>query len=137
VTVSPAGSLPTGESGGYRFGGGPNWGLAYGTKTLDCAKGSKVAAPVGRWVCIEWKIDGNRDEQRYWVDGQPLDDLTVIGKAYCFKPNKTVEWQAPVFSSISLGWEHYLSAPAAEGWLDDVVIDNKPIGCPQPSPTTH
>ena len=35
--------------------------------------------PVGVWSCVEWQFDGGANTMRLWLDGQPIDSLTVPG----------------------------------------------------------
>jgi len=41
------------------------------------------------------------------------------------------QWLAPTFERMYLGLESYQQDPAREAWIDDVILDDEPIGCPQ------
>jgi len=98
----------------------------------DCwhhANGTVV--PVGRWSCVEWQFDGPNNTLRMWLDGKALDDLTVVGRGEgCVHQPATFPWTAPNFDRLSVGWESYQGDSARTLYIDNIVIDTKPIGCP-------
>jgi hypothetical protein len=100
----------------------------------DCwlhANGTVV--PVARWACAEWQFDGPNNTLRFWLDGKALDDLTVVGRGEgCVHQSATFPWTAPNFDRLSLGWESYQGDSARTLYIDNVVLDTKPIGCPPP-----
>jgi hypothetical protein len=102
--------------------------------------GAKVW-PTGRWMCVEWLFDGVNNQMKLWLDGAstPLVATKPFGSvgggqcAHGAVDPSTVEWVAPRFEKLALGWENYqvTSAPS-ELWMDDIVIDTKRAGCPPP-----
>ena len=91
-----------------------------------------VVVPVGRWSCVEWQFDGPSNTMRLWLDGAPVDSLTVTGVGQgCVNQPATYPWTAPVFDRLDLGWESYQADDARTLWLDDVVVSTGPIGCPR------
>lgn len=98
----------------------------------DCWKHSQTVLPQNRWACVEWQLDGSTNTMRFWLDGKPLNDLTVVQKGEGCIAHETMDnWWAPAFSAIRLGWEHYQQGPG-ELWIDDVALDANRIGCPTP-----
>jgi hypothetical protein len=99
----------------------------------DCWHHSQATTiPLNRWACVEWQFDGPTSTLRFWLDGQPVDDLTVVAKGDgCISPDTMDNWYAPTFNALRLGWEHYQQGPG-ELWIDDVAVDSKRIGCPAP-----
>jgi hypothetical protein len=96
----------------------------------DCWHHSQTTIPLNRWACVEWQFDGATSTQRFWLDGQPIDDLTVVGKGDgCISHDLMDTWYFPNFNALRLGWEHYQQGPG-EVWIDDVAVDAKRIGCP-------
>jgi hypothetical protein len=96
----------------------------------DCWHHSKTTIPLNRWACVEWQFDGATSTQRFWLDGQPIDDLTVVGKGDgCINHDLMDNWYFPTFNALRLGWEHYQLGPG-EVWIDDVAVDSKRVGCP-------
>jgi hypothetical protein len=96
----------------------------------DCWHHSQTTIPLNKWACVEWQFDGATSTQRFWLDGQPIDDLTVVGKGDgCINHDLMDNWYFPNFNALRLGWEHYQLGPG-ELWIDDVVVDSKRIGCP-------
>ncbi len=98
----------------------------------DCwnhAKGTVV--PVGRWACVEWQFDGPNNAMRFWLDGAPVDSLTVMGQGQgCVHQPQTFTWAAPDFATLELGWESYQGDTARTLYLDDIVIATQRVGCP-------
>jgi hypothetical protein len=120
----------------YRYGGQYNLRFMAnydsGPAASDCWRHSTTTIPLNAWACVEWQFDGPTNTLRFWLDGQPLDDITVVGKGDGCISNGTMDnWYAPAFDAVRLGWEHYQQGPG-EVWLDDVVIASKRIGCPAP-----
>jgi hypothetical protein len=98
----------------------------------DCWHHSQTTIPLNRWACVEWQFDGATSTQRFWLDGQPIDDLTVVGKGDgCINHDLMDNWYFPNFNALRLGWEHYQLGPG-EVWIDDVAVDTKRIGCAAP-----
>jgi hypothetical protein len=101
----------------------------------DCWKQSATAIPEKRWTCFEWKFDGPGDAMSFWMDGQPVADLTVVRKGDgCTGSATAGVWEAPTFDTLRLGWGNDMSGTSIEMWLDDVVVDGKRIGCPAAKP---
>ncbi len=100
----------------------------------DCWNHSKgVVAPVGRWACVEWEFDGPNNAMHFWLDGTPIDSLTVMGQGQgCVHQPQTFTWAAPDFSTLELGWESYQEDSARTLYLDDIVIATQRVGCPAP-----
>jgi hypothetical protein len=96
----------------------------------DCwAHANKVVIPEGKWSCAEWQFDGPNNTMRFWLDGAPVDTLTVVGAGQgC--GTATAVWTAPTFERFDLGWESYQQDTARTIWIDDVVVSKTKIGCP-------
>lgn len=91
-----------------------------------------VVVPVGRWSCVEWKFDGGANEMRLWLDGVAIDSLTVTGSGEgCVSSEVGNVWTAPEFEFLDIGWESYQADETRTLFIDDLVIDDEPIGCPQ------
>jgi hypothetical protein len=135
----PASALGKSFTALYRFGGMSTQHLMGNYETsgvaTDCWNSSKTATmPTGRWACMEWRFNGPNDEMNFWLDGQPVPDLTVVDKGQgCVSHDTMDHWFAPQFSRMNLGFESYQADSAPRTlWIDDVVLDTKPIGCPAP-----
>ena len=99
----------------------------------DCwLHADEKVVPVGDWACVEWQFDGPNDTMRFWLDGQPLPDLTMDGVGQgCVHQPATFRWTAPTFADVDLGWESYQADDARTLYVDDVVLDTQRVGCPQ------
>jgi hypothetical protein len=92
---------------------------------------NRKVVPVGRWACAEWQFDGPNNTMRFWLDGQALDDLTVMGRGQgCVHQPATYQWTAPNFANLEIGWESYQNDMARTLYIDDVVIHTRRVGCP-------
>jgi hypothetical protein len=91
----------------------------------------KTVVPVGVWSCVEWQFDGPANTMRLWVDGAPIDSLTVSGVGQgCVNQPASYPWTAPLFDRLDLGWESYQVDTPRTFWIDDVVVSTTRIGCP-------
>jgi Cip1-like, core domain len=112
-------------------GGGPE--TTDPNPTADCTKvAQNETMPTKTWVCWEWKFDATKNENHLWVNGVAQTEVDVVGQSTPCSTGGNVVWQGPTaFTKLIVGWEHYQNdAPAQEAWLDDLVIDTQPIGCP-------
>jgi hypothetical protein len=98
----------------------------------DCWKhASAVVVPAAKWSCVEWQFDGPNNGMRFWLDGAPVDSLTVTGAGSgCVNQSASYVWTAPTFDRIDLGWESYQQDTARTIWIDDVVVSKTKVGCP-------
>lgn len=110
-----------------------NYETPTGPKT-DCwhvAKNETVM-PTGRWMCLAWAFDGQKNSMKLWLDGKLLDDLSVTGVGQgCMGAADDYGWQAPIFDQINLGWESYKEDEVRTIWIDDVAIGDRPLACPE------
>jgi hypothetical protein len=119
----------------YEYGGvcSPNGGLgaAYLSSTTDACQPSDTMLPWNRWVCIEWKFDGTKNDMHLWLDSQPVDQLTAPGPTAVTGGIPTPSWPAPAFERVDLGWYNAVVGNGAnmEMWIDDVAFDTTRIGC--------
>ncbi len=91
----------------------------------------KHVVPAGRWTCVSWAFDSAQDEMQFWLDGSELPDLHVVKTGQgCVSQPADYAWKAPAVSKILVGWESYQTDEPRAIWIDDVVIDTKPISCP-------
>lgn len=135
--VEGRGPLPgqNGVTALYRYGGQHQQRLManYETSGLstDCWHHSQTTIPTGAWACMEWMFDGPNDRMRFWIDGTEITDLDVMGSGMgCIGNDLSGQWPAPDFEEIRVGWESYQNDAPREAWIDDVIVDDEPIGCP-------
>jgi hypothetical protein len=130
----------TGTTGTYNYGGMGGLMANYYRNTApdptDCWQTKSSAFPTGRWVCVGFEYDGGGTEMRFSLDGAEVPELHVVGltktDATCTVKGVDGRWLAPMFKNISVGWESYQHdvAGAHDAWIDDVVLDDQPVGCP-------
>lgn len=120
----------------YRYGGQHMGRIMANYETFnlktDCWDHSDTVMPTKAWTCMEWRFDGPKNEMRFWLDGKELADIHVAGKGEgCGGHDLNDQWLAPTFDKMSLGWESYQNDDPREAWIDDVIIDDEQVGCPQ------
>jgi len=132
--------IPTATDAVYRYGAqinGNRFLAQYDTvPSSDCAQRSQVTVPVNEWACVEWRFDGELKELDFWLKGTLVPALSVRQMAVpaagaCQNKSFNGIWEPPIFSSLSVGWQHYQTGPG-ELWLDDFAFDTKRVGCPAP-----
>lgn len=101
----------------------------------DCWQTKSVPFPTGGWKCVAFRFDGKNNELAFSLDGVDVPELHVLGNSKtdqtCTIPGVDGRWLAPVFDSVGVGWESYQhdAAGAHDAWIDDVILDDTPIGC--------
>jgi hypothetical protein len=108
----------------------------------DCWDHSATVMPAGDaggWSCLEWKYETATDELQFWLDGQPLDDMHIVGRGEgCIAHDLNDIWEAPAaFDTLRLGWEHVANTNQRDVWLDDIAVGASRIGCPLVTPGTQ
>ncbi len=99
--------------------------------STDCWQHSATVMPIGKWVCFAWRFHGATNEMELWMDGKELTDLHVSGSGQgCIGNGLGGQWLAPTYESASLGWESYQQDVGHTMYVDDVVLDVAPVGCP-------
>ena len=137
--IQGSGPVPghAGVTGHYRYGGMWQGKMMANYETsnaaTDCWNNSDTVMPTGAWTCMEWRFDGPANDMRFWLDGTEVADLHVTQQGMgCGGQDLGGDWLAPDFERMYLGWESYQQDDAREAWIDDVIIDDQPIGCPGP-----
>ena len=134
--ISAGGPVPghAGVTGSYNYGGQLGTYLAnYDTQgaATDCWKHSAKAMPIGQWVCYAWKLDGAKNEMQLGTTGGEIADLRVTNTGEgCIGHDFGDVWIAPTFAKASVGWESVQNDPGHVMYVDDVILDSKPIACP-------
>lgn len=89
------------------------------------ARDGTVSFGVNRWVCVEWMFsqrlgDGGSLQQRVWLDGVEAPELAVVDLP-----------RPAAFGRVELGVYKLLTSttPAIDLYVDEVVFDDKRIGC--------
>ena len=134
--ISAGGPVPghAGVRGSYNYGGQLDTYLAnYDTSgaSTDCYKHSAKGMPIGKWVCFAWTFDGTKNDLQLGTNGGDIADMHVTNKGEgCIGHDFADVWIAPAFASASMGWESVQNDPGHTMYLDDVILDTKPIACP-------
>jgi hypothetical protein len=100
----------------------------------DCSSQSSTSMPTG-WACVSFEMDSVARTLRMYEDGAAAPILSVDdhGKN-CVAPTAvTSPWYGPAITQLFAGaWSfHAMNAPL-DVWIDDLVVDTKPVTCPSP-----
>jgi hypothetical protein len=85
---------------------------------------SATAIPLDRWACLQLELPSNTTgTTRVFVDGAELTDAALP---------KTTPQPPPGHVYIGLEWVGTPSSlPAADAWLDEIIVDTQPTTCEQ------
>ncbi len=100
----------------------------------DCSSQSKTSMP-SEWACISFEMDSVARKLRMYKDGavDPILSVDDHGNG-CVPPTSvTSPWYGPAITQLFVGaWSfHAMNAPL-DVWIDDLVVDTKPVACPPP-----
>jgi len=98
----------------------------------DCSSQSATAMPSA-WACVAFEMDSVARKLRMYKDGavEPILSIDDHGKG-CVQPTPVTDpWYGPAVSQLFVGaWSfHPMNAPL-DVWIDDLVVDTKPVLCP-------
>jgi len=82
---------------------------------LDAEHHSSVTAALDTWVCFEVESDAVNGQLHVSMDGQRIPELDQSAPF-------------PAMGRVSVGLSASNDA-ASDAWLDEVAVDDKPIGC--------
>lgn len=124
-------SLPRSGVNTYSF----VYGLSAPEGYRDCYAQSSTAMPVARWTCVSFEMDSVTCKLRMYRDGatSPLLSVDDRGRG-CVAPTPgSTPWYGPVVSQLFVGaWSFHPMNGPLDVWIDDLVVDTKPVPCPRP-----
>ncbi|WP_339064918.1 hypothetical protein [Teredinibacter turnerae] len=94
---------------------------------------STYRVPKNQWFCLAWFVDVERDNLAFWLDGKPLEEITVNGKGQgCVAHSQADKWLAPSeLTYLGIGIEQYQkTAKRRELFIDDIALSQSPVPCP-------
>jgi hypothetical protein len=140
----PAGTPAAGENAAYILSSLPSksvntysfvYGLSAPDGYHDCSSQSKTSMPTASWSCVSFEIDSDARKLRMYKDGGATPILSVDDHGTgCVAPTSvTSPWYGPAIDSLFVGAYsfHPMNAPL-DVWIDDLVVDTKPVSCPAP-----
>jgi hypothetical protein len=90
--------------------------------------------PTG-WACVSFEMDSVARKLRMYKDGAAAPILSIDDHGNgCVAPTAaTSPWYGPSITQLFAGaWSfHAMNAPL-DVWIDDLVVDTKPVICPPP-----
>ena len=100
----------------------------------DCSSQSTTSMPSA-WACISFEMDSVARKLRMYKDGavDPILSVDDHGKGCVAPTSVTDPWYGPAVTQLFVGaWSfHQMNAPL-DVWIDDLVVDDKPVSCPVP-----
>jgi hypothetical protein len=101
----------------------------------DCSSQSGTSMPTAAWACVSFEMDSVARKLRMYKDGAATPILSVDDHGTgCVAPTSvTSPWYGPAITQLFVGaWSfHPMNAPL-DVWIDDLVVDTKPVTCPGP-----
>lgn len=98
----------------------------------DCSSQSKTSMPSA-WACISFEMDSVARKLRMYKDGavDPILSVDDHGNGCVAPTSVDSPWYGPAMSQLFVGaWSfHQMNAPL-DVWIDDLVVDTKPVTCP-------
>jgi hypothetical protein len=99
----------------------------------DCSSQSTTSMPTAAWACVSFEMDSVARKLRMYENGAVNPILSVDDHGTgCVAPTPVVSpWYGPSISQLFVGaWSfHPMNAPL-DVWIDDLVVDTKPVTCP-------
>ncbi len=99
----------------------------------DCSSRSAVSMPSS-WACVSFEMDSVARKLRMYKDGAANPILAIDDHgSNCVAPTVVTDpWYGPAVAQLFVGaWSfHAMDAPL-DVWIDDLVVDTKPVSCPQ------
>lgn len=89
-----------------------------------------LAPAVDRWLCVEFHVDMAAGALQTWVDGAPVEGLTVDATPTADTDAQWLRrgaWR-PRLTDVKFGWESY-AGQSMTLWFDDVALGPRRIGC--------
>jgi hypothetical protein len=124
-------SLPSKSVNTYSF----VYGLSAPDGYHDCSSQSKTSMPTATWACVSFEIDSDARKLRMHKDGATTPILSVDDHGTgCVAPTSvTSPWYGPAVESLFAGaFSFHAMNDPLDVWIDDLVIDTKPVSCPAP-----
>ncbi len=98
----------------------------------DCSSQSSTPMPSA-WACVSFEMDSVARKLRMYKDGAATPILAVDDHGNgCVAPTPVGSpWYGPAITQLFVGaWSfHAMNAPL-DVWIDDLVVDTKPVACP-------
>jgi hypothetical protein len=86
---------------------------------------STTVPPLDRWFCVEWHVHmASSGYAALSIDGNPVPGLQSA--------NTFDTTNSPIYDWLVVGLDSASASsgiPARDLWLDEIILDNKPIGC--------
>jgi len=102
----------------------------------DCYNQSDTSMPTAQWTCVEFEMDGANRKLRMKLDGAREAavsvDETGQGCVGDVVPDDS-PWYGPAVDEIYVGaWSFHDMVSPLDVWIDDLVVDTKPVLCTPP-----
>jgi hypothetical protein len=99
----------------------------------DCWFQSETRMPTAGWQCVEFEMDSVARKLRMRTGDSPTDIAEVDdhGQGCVGDVPGDSAWYGPAISQMFVGaWSFHPMNGPLEVWIDDLVLDTKPVSCP-------
>jgi hypothetical protein len=100
----------------------------------DCSSQSMTNMP-STWACVAFEMDSVGRKLRMYKDAavEPILSVDDHGKGCVPPTNVSDPWYGPAIDQIFVGaWSFHPMNDPLDVWIDDLVVDTKPVPCPLP-----
>jgi hypothetical protein len=101
----------------------------------DCSSQSMTSMPTASWSCISWELDSVARTLKMYKDGAATAILDVEDHGNgCVAPTNAMDpWYGPSITQLYAGaWSFHVMNDPLDVWIDDVIVDTKPVTCEAP-----
>jgi hypothetical protein len=91
--------------------------------------------PTAAWSCISFELDSVARKLRMYKDGAaaPILSIDDHGNGCVAPTDKNDPWYGPTIAQLFTGaWTFHEMNDDLDVWIDDFVVDTKPVSCPAP-----
>lgn len=101
----------------------------------DCWFQSETNMPTGGWQCVEFEMDAvaRKLRMRTGDAASPIASVDETGQGCVGEVPGDTPWYGPAMEQLFVGaWSFHPMNGPLEVWIDDLVVDTKPVACPAP-----
>jgi hypothetical protein len=102
----------------------------------DCYFQSAGAMPTAKWTCVSFELDSLARKLRMSENGASAPTASVDDHGQGCVGNVVPQdspWYGPAIDQLYVGaWSFHDMVSPLDVWIDDLVVDTKPLACPAP-----
>ena len=102
----------------------------------DCYQHTSSPMPTATWTCVAFEMDSVKRKLRTNTDGNPTPVASVDDHGQGCVGDVVPDdapWYGPAIDQLYVGaWSFHAMDNPLDVWIDDLVVDTKPVTCPAP-----